>query len=88
MKKNNLEIKDQHKNTLVIEKQSPYQVFIKQADEDRTRMVGYLEPDQDGTFTYKKHEKEENKKRTARSKTKNKENTRGGGGGRWGRGHV
>ena len=59
MKKNNLEIKDQHKNTLVIEKQSPYQVFIKQADEDRTRMVGYLEPDQDGTFTYKKHEKEE-----------------------------
>ncbi len=59
MKKNNLEIKDQHKNTLVIEKQSPYQIFIKQADEDRTRMVGYLEPNQDGTFTYKKHEKEE-----------------------------
>ena len=55
---NNLEIKDQHKNTLVIEQKAPYQVFIKQADEERTRMVGYLEPDQDGTFTYKKHEKE------------------------------
>jgi len=56
--KNNLEIKDQYKNTLVIEQKSPYQVFIKQANEDRTRMVGFLEPEPDGTFTYKKHEKE------------------------------
>ena len=55
---NNLEIVDPYSNVLVIEKESPYKVFIRQSDEDRERMVGFLEPEPDGTFTYKKHEKE------------------------------
>ena len=56
---NTLTIDDSFNNKLVIEKQPPFQVFIQQANENRNRMVGYLEPDENGMFTYKKHEKEE-----------------------------
>lgn len=54
----NMKINDRFGNELIIEKEAPYQVHIVQADENRSRMVGFLEPQSDGTFTYKKREKE------------------------------
>jgi len=58
-KTDNMTILDGFKNELVIENKSPFQIFLKQKNESRTRMLGYLEPTSDGTFVYKKHEKEE-----------------------------
>ena len=54
----NMKINDRFGNELIIDKEAPYQVHIVQADENRSRMVGFLEPQSDGTFTYKKREKE------------------------------